>query len=132
MKKDMADLKLLVANILSGKIKIADYDIDSNNINTLTRSMQNISEEPEIETEVILDYPSISTKKPSKTIDISDQIEMPFEEKPLSLAELEKATIIASMKRNKGSRRMVAKELQIAERTLYRKLKEYDIDEKFK
>lgn len=132
MKKDMADLKLLVANILSGKIKIADYDIDSNNINTLTRSVQNISEEPEIETEVILDYPSISTKKPSKTIDISDQIEMPFEEKPLSLAELEKATIIASMKRNKGSRRMVAKELQIAERTLYRKLKEYDIDEKFK
>lgn len=132
MKKDMADLKLLVANILSGKIKIADYDIDSNNINTLTRSLQNISEEPEIETEVILDYPSISTKKPSKTIDISDQIEMPFEEKPLSLAELEKATIIASMKRNKGSRRMVAKELQIAERTLYRKLKEYDIDEKFK
>lgn len=132
MKKDMADLKLLVANILSGKIKIADYDIDSNNINTLTRSLQNISEEPEIETEVILDYPSISTKKPSKTIDISDQIEMQFEEKPLSLAELEKATIIASMKRNKGSRRMVAKELQIAERTLYRKLKEYDIDEKFK
>lgn len=132
MKKDMAELKLLVANILSGKIKIADYDIDSNNINTLTRSVQNISEEPEIETEVILDYPSISNKKPSKTIDISDQIEMPFEEKPLSLAELEKATIIASMKRNKGSRRMVAKELQIAERTLYRKLKEYDIDEKFK
>lgn len=46
----------------------------------------------------------------------------------LSLAEMEKELIIKALKQNKGKRKDAAIDLGISERTLYRKLKEYDID----
>ncbi|MBQ2514641.1 MAG: hypothetical protein II535_05545, partial [Bacteroidales bacterium] len=39
----------------------------------------------------------------------------------------EKQNIIAALRRNKGNRKLSAKELGISERTLYRKIKEYGI-----
>lgn len=51
------------------------------------------------------------------------------EETPsLSLADKEKETIKAALQHYKGKRKLAAKELGISERTLYRKIKEYDID----
>ncbi|MBQ2127053.1 MAG: sigma-54-dependent Fis family transcriptional regulator, partial [Bacteroidaceae bacterium] len=49
-------------------------------------------------------------------------------EEALSLDDVEKKTILAALERNKGKRRHAAKELNISERTLYRKIKEYDIE----
>lgn len=51
-----------------------------------------------------------------------------FEEN-LSITDREKELIIKSLKKHKGRRRDAAAELGISERTLYRKIKEYDIDE---
>ena len=50
-------------------------------------------------------------------------------EESLSLTEREKEFIIKSLKKHKGRRRDAAQELGISERTLYRKIKEYDIEE---
>ena len=51
------------------------------------------------------------------------------EESPdLSLNSLEKELIIKVLRKNKGHRKSTAKELGIAERTLYRKIKEYEIE----
>lgn len=50
-------------------------------------------------------------------------------EESLNLAEREKEIIIKSLKKHKGRRRDAAHELGISERTLYRKIKEYDIEE---
>lgn len=47
----------------------------------------------------------------------------------LSLADMEKEFIIRALKKHKGRRRDAASELGISERTLYRKIKEYDINE---
>ncbi|MDY0082143.1 MAG: sigma-54 dependent transcriptional regulator [Ignavibacteriaceae bacterium] len=47
----------------------------------------------------------------------------------LSIRELEKDAIIKALDRTKGSKRKAARLLNISERTLYRKLKEYDIIE---
>ena len=44
------------------------------------------------------------------------------------MAELEREAIISTLKSVAGNRRKAAERLQIGERTLYRKLKEYDID----
>ena len=44
-----------------------------------------------------------------------------------SVAGVEKQIIIAALRRNKGNRKLSAKELGISERTLYRKIKEYGI-----
>ncbi len=50
-------------------------------------------------------------------------------EESLSLTDKEKELIIKALKKHKGRRRDAANELGISERTLYRKIKEYDIEE---
>lgn len=50
-------------------------------------------------------------------------------EEILSIKDLEKDAIIKALDKTKGSKRKAAKLLSISERTLYRKLKEYDIVE---
>ncbi|XZF15294.1 sigma-54 interaction domain-containing protein [Chitinophagaceae bacterium MMS25-I14] len=50
-------------------------------------------------------------------------------EESLALADREKEFIIKSLQKHKGRRRDAANELGISERTLYRKIKEYDIHE---
>lgn len=52
----------------------------------------------------------------------------PIEEAPLSNKELMKKNIIDSLKRNNGNRKKTAMELDISERTLYRKIKDYGLD----
>lgn len=47
----------------------------------------------------------------------------------LSLADSEKETIIKALKKHGFNKRRAAKELQISERTLYRKIHDYGIDE---
>ena len=51
------------------------------------------------------------------------------EEKPMSLMEVEKEMIQKSLTKFKGKRKDAAKELGISERTLYRKINEYGIQE---
>lgn len=51
-----------------------------------------------------------------------------IEEPPMSNKELMKKNIIESLKRNKGNRKKTALELDISERTLYRKIKDYGLD----
>ena len=45
-----------------------------------------------------------------------------------TLEETERDTIIESLNRNGGRRKATAQELQISERTLYRKIKLYNLD----
>ena len=47
-----------------------------------------------------------------------------------SLASQERRAIIAALKKHEGSRRRSAEELGISERTLYRKIKNYGLDNK--
>ncbi len=51
-----------------------------------------------------------------------------YVEEALSLDDVERRTILMALERNKGKRRNAAKELNISERTLYRKIKEYGIE----
>jgi len=50
-------------------------------------------------------------------------------EESLSLIDMEKELIIKALKKHKGKRKDAAIDLGISERTLYRKLKEYDIED---
>jgi len=45
----------------------------------------------------------------------------------LSLQEMEKRLITEALERFKGNRRVAARALNISERTLYRKIKEYGV-----
>ena len=50
-------------------------------------------------------------------------------EESLSIIDKEKELIIKALKKHKGKRKDASLDLGISERTLYRKLKEYDIEE---
>jgi len=56
-----------------------------------------------------------------------DYIEDITEEETLSIHEKELELIKKSLERNKGKRKLAAKELGISERTLYRKIKQFDL-----
>src|SRR5690606_12021316 len=58
---------------------------------------------------------------------IEDQELVEETEEVLSLSDREKSAIEKALQKHKGKRRNAAQELGISERTLYRKIKEYDI-----
>jgi transcriptional regulator with PAS, ATPase and Fis domain len=66
------------------------------------------------------------TNLPVKTDSYSKPI--PVEES-LSLLDKEKEMIIKALEKHKGKRKYAAEELGISERTLYRKINEYHIEE---
>jgi DNA-binding NtrC family response regulator len=49
----------------------------------------------------------------------------------MTMAEIEKAAILAALRETRGNRRKAAEVLDIGERTLYRKLKEYQVPDRF-
>ncbi len=51
------------------------------------------------------------------------------EEKILSLQEIERQAILKALERHDGVRRFAARDLEISERTLYRKIREYNLED---
>jgi transcriptional regulator with PAS, ATPase and Fis domain len=58
--------------------------------------------------------------------DVSHETE---EDDSLSLEKKEKEMIVKALRRNNNKRKYAAQALGISERTLYRKIKQYEIDE---
>lgn len=61
--------------------------------------------------------------------DIEDVMHVTEEEESLSLEEKEKEMILKSLRKNNNKRKYAAQALGISERTLYRKIKQYGIEE---
>ena len=57
-----------------------------------------------------------------------DYAETVIEEEPLSLLDKELELIKKALERNSGKRKAAAIELGISERTLYRKIKQHDLE----
>ncbi|MBK9424095.1 MAG: sigma-54-dependent Fis family transcriptional regulator [Bacteroidetes bacterium] len=114
MKKDIVDLKKLVVELISeGNIP---GSIHENNSQIIDKLYQEFS-------------PGISVSQPP-AISIQQVSDSPHEElaeELLSLEEKEKEIIKRAIEKHRGKRKYAAKELGISERTLYRKIKEYDI-----
>lgn len=118
MKADMNDLKKLVLDIMQkGGV---DADTRTDNAQILQKLYPS---EPEIVHE---DYRSPSYNL--KTHDDSIQDTEEIIEESLLLEEKEKELISKALNKHSGKRKYAAEELGISERTLYRKIKEYDIN----
>ena len=66
--------------------------------------------------------------KPAPAMDDDIQDTEEYVEESLSLDEVEKEMIRKALERHHGKRKSAAKDLNISERTLYRKIKEYGLD----
>lgn len=117
MKKDVTDLKKLVMSLLQNDNV---NEVVGENSRLLKRLYQDLPQAPEQEERIIL-------REPEKVEDIP--IEEPEEEpESLSLANREMDLIKRALIKHEGKRKDAASELGISERTLYRKIKEYGID----
>ena len=78
----------------------------------------------------IIQHPT-ANGRPTASLHNDDNIqdtEAVEEAEAMSLDEVEKEMIKKALERNRGRRRAAAKELNISERTLYRKIKLYDLE----
>lgn len=118
MKKDMNDLKKIVHDIVAGNMKKTDLaNTASDNKNSITSLVvHNEHPVPAIINNDI--HPNISTATPLDE----------YEETCLSLQDVEKDMIIKALERHGGKRKNAAQDLEISERTLYRKIKEYNLE----
>lgn len=130
MKKDMGDLKKLVFDLMENGVEEAAGNSDNHQI--LKDINQPTSNLPSEVPEKYLRNSSFSNPVSSSEIDTAeDQIIEDTEEyveESLSLADKEKEMIIKALGKHNGRRKSAAIDLGISERTLYRKIKEYDIE----
>ncbi len=127
MKSDLYDLKKLTLELMkngSGKVQ----DINPNLIQKIYGSNGNESEITFEETP----RTSVMTtpNNPSVFVDNDEQFqfaETVEEEEVLKLEQKEIELIKKSLEKNKGKRKAAADELGISERTLYRKIKQFDL-----
>lgn len=120
MKKDLNDLKKVVHDIViasQGQIN----GISNDDVQIANRLYDNMESENSLESGLTI-HPSIQKTNNSinKTIEV---------EESLSLQDKEVDMIKRALKKHKGKRKYAAQELGISERTLYRKINEYKIEE---
>ena len=125
MRRDVTDLKKLVNTLMAER---GAQSVPTAPATTAVSYYQ----EPQrnlVATVVPATPTIISAAKPAHPVvdDIQDTEEV-VEEATLSLDEVEKEMIRKALDRHHGKRKNAAKDLNISERTLYRKIKEYGLD----
>ncbi|CAM1360778.1 Sigma-54-dependent Fis family transcriptional regulator [Tenacibaculum litoreum] len=118
MRNDINDLKKLTLDLMqSGNSE--QVQEDNHRLIERIYQDQDLSEASNIEVVQIPKSPSLQND-----YDYAETIE---EDESLSLQEKEIEMIKKSLEKNNGKRKLAAKELGISERTLYRKIKQYDL-----
>jgi transcriptional regulator with PAS, ATPase and Fis domain len=121
MKKDLTDLKKVVVDLIENDNQM-NHDFHPENATIIKKLYQDVGTP---ETTIQLGYntstPTVMNANESANSKI---IEV---EESLSLQEIEEDMIKKALTKHKGKRKNAAKELGISERTLYRKINEYNI-----
>lgn len=133
MKSDLNDLKKLTLELMKhGNTK----DVEKNNESLIQKIYGNptddddaIFEEDTIDNSDVISIPEHSSSHDNNeaVIDKYHFAEEIEEEETLSLQDKELELIKKSLERHSGKRKLAAAELGISERTLYRKIKQYDL-----
>lgn len=131
MKKDMVELKKLVVELIQNGVNAASFDHNAKYINKLYNevnpSNQLYSREGSGVTPTIIHNPAVNSTTPSNYVSL-DTLDAEEVEESLSLVEKESDLIKKALKKHKGKRKAAAQELGISERTLYRKIKDLNLD----
>ena len=143
MKKDVNDLKQVVFEVLNSNKDTTKNDIndkvyerlygEEDSVSQLETKLQleQFSSSSNFQHEVTVEKPSIETPtiRNEEEFDKKEEFELVEEEESLSISETEKKLIKRALEKHNGKRKYAAEDLGISERTLYRKIKEYDIEQ---
>jgi hypothetical protein len=120
MKKDVNELKKMFFDIIQNPSMAQHVPVYDDNIEGL-KSFKEIN--PNNNTSMVSSPTVIIRNDQNAPIQQHEDVE-----ESLSIIDKEKELIIKALKKHRGKRRDAAMDLGISERTLYRKLKEYDIE----
>ncbi len=132
MKSDLNDLKKLTLELMKNgnteDVREENETLINKIYNDKNEDVKYDSEEQALE---VLQIPQESAIIPAKLPEIAEDpyhfAEEIEEEETLSLHDKELELIKKSLERHKGKRKAAAEELGISERTLYRKIKQFDL-----
>lgn len=142
MRRDLADLKTLIADLArTNNLQMPSSPTSSSGTSSALTTMpnfqtpmpsRNYTPPPTYEEEDLYDPADDSPiiihtdrDRPSTNGDYSDVEEI---EESLSLEDMEQELIKKALLKHRGRRKEAAKELGISERTLYRKIRQYEIE----
>ena len=117
MRSDINDLKKLTLDLMQN-----NGEVQENNEHLIRRIYNEFDNKPNPTTENKVEIITPSNEDYQRNFEDTEVIET-----SLSLQEKEEEMIKSSLERNNGKRKLAAKELGISERTLYRKIKQYDL-----
>jgi len=121
MKKDVTELKRLFLDLIQNPEIAAQHP-------QFINELQNMEWSPDTTGAVTVSRPTVQT--PSMPVNVPTALDAHVEvEESLNILDKEKELILKALKKHKSKRKDAAADLGISERTLYRKLKEYNIEE---
>ncbi|MGW8314771.1 MAG: sigma 54-interacting transcriptional regulator [Bacteroidales bacterium] len=125
MKNDINDLKKLVAQIMEKGSMSREIQRDNEGI--IKKLYATVDDMPADADDLIAHHGQMKTSKKMEEEDITDTEEVV--EESLSLEDKEIELINKALEKHNGKRKYAAQDLGISERTLYRKIKEYNIEQ---
>jgi transcriptional regulator with PAS, ATPase and Fis domain len=124
MRKDVNDLKKLVLESLGNPAQAAQILKDNA---ALFESLRH--EDKQQSNDVVLNINPVRSTEPTEAQEEVQDISHVAEDDSLSIEKKEKELIMRALRKNNNKRKYAARDLGISERTLYRKIKEYELEE---
>lgn len=125
MKKDLTELKKLVLEVVNNG---AGASLNQDQAAIVNRIYQDVYEDIPVSTRILPSGQSNETHSNYPVLPETFEVHEEIEES-LSLEDREKELIQKALEKHRGKRKYAALELGISERTLYRKIKEYQLGE---
>ena len=121
MRSDLNDLKKLTQEIMNE----SELNVTKNEHSSLIKKIYGDNDEVDFNFDTNKNKNVISEKIVKDKFEYAEEVR---EEETLSIQDKELELIIKALERNNRKRKAAASELGISERTLYRKIKQYNID----
>jgi transcriptional regulator with PAS, ATPase and Fis domain len=125
MKKDVVDLKRIVLDLLTRQGNAAQLVKENPG---LFDGIHLAETKPQEERVVLNLNPTQKEIRHETDVEVQD-ISHETEDDSLSIEQKEKELIIRALRKNNNKRKYAARDLGISERTLYRKIKQYELEE---
>lgn len=123
MKKDLGELKKLVIELIGQNGEISLNTDQSAMVNRLYQELNTPNN-----TRLLTNSEKVQESSTNFTTNDTEDIEVQEEiQESLSLEDREKELIQKALEKHRGKRKYASEELGISERTLYRKIKEYNL-----
>jgi DNA-binding NtrC family response regulator len=127
MKKDVTELKKMFVEILNNPSLANSEAAQKIYFNDAVENVYSQNNMPTMPTAAPV---LVNNNMPNAATVIEQDIHAHVEiEESLNIMDMEKELIIKALKKHKGKRKNAAIDLGLSERTLYRKLKDYDIED---